>query len=141
MDEYVVVDDPAAVDVDLLHRWLTEDAYWWRGGLRREVLETALRNSITLTCLHGGAMVAFARLVTDRATFAYLCDVYVDTAHRGRGLGTLLARTATEHPDVQTCRRVLLATADAHEVYERAGFAALENPDVWMAINRPEAAG
>jgi predicted GNAT family acetyltransferase len=141
VDGYAVDDDPSAVDVDLLHRWLSEDAYWWSGGLRREVLETALGNSITLTCTSDDRMVAFARLVTDRATFAYLCDVYVDPAHRGRGLGTLLARTAVEHPAVQTCRRVLLATADAHGVYERAGFAALENPSVWMAITRPEAAG
>lgn len=141
MDGYAVDDDPSAVDVDLLHRWLSEDAYWWSGGLRREVLETALGNSITLTGTSNDRMVAFARLVTDRATFAYLCDVYVDPAHRGRGLGTLLARTAVEHPAVQTCRRVLLATADAHGVYERAGFAALENPSVWMAITRPEAAG
>jgi GNAT superfamily N-acetyltransferase len=129
------------VDVDLLHLWLVEDAYWWSGGLRRDVLERALASSLPLSCLYDDAMVAFARLVTDRATFAYLCDVYVDPTHRGRGLGTWLARTATEHPDVQTCRRILLATADAHGVYQRAGFAALDDPDAWMALNRPEAAG
>jgi GNAT superfamily N-acetyltransferase len=136
----VIDDDLALVDVDLVHRWLAEDAYWWQGGLRRDVLDQALAQSLTLSCLADGEFVAFARLVTDRATFAYLCDVYVDRSHRGRGLGRWLAQTAVAHPELKTCRRIMLATADAHGVYEQVGFAPLENPDLFMAINRPDAA-
>lgn len=80
--------------------------------------------------------VGFCRWVTDRATFAWLCDVFVDTPHRSRGLGVFLVRTAMEHPDVAGLRLVL-GTRDAHELYRRFGFDALAAPERWMEIPRP----
>jgi GNAT superfamily N-acetyltransferase len=137
---YLIDDDPRRVDRDRLFGWLSTDAYWWSGGLDRPVLERAVDHSLNLSVLAGEAFVGFARLVTDRASFAYLADVYVDAAHRGRGLGGLLTRVALAHPELATCRRFLLATADAHQIYERAGFAALARPDRFMEVHRPAAA-
>lgn len=139
--EYVVTDDAAAVDRDRLFAWLT-DSYWWSGGLSRGVLDTALDHSLCFSVLTtGGDFVGFGRMVTDRASFAYWADVYVDDAHRGHGLGQALTRAALDHPDLATCRRVLLATRDAHEVYARQGFGPLVRPDVFMEILRHDAGG
>ncbi|MFD9071465.1 GNAT family N-acetyltransferase, partial [Streptomyces lasiicapitis] len=80
------------------------------------------------------AMVGSARVVTDHATFAYLCDVYVDRSVRGKGLGTALAGAVRDHLAPYGLRRILLATGDAHEVYEKVGFAVLENPGQWMVL-------
>jgi len=109
-NDYVITDDPAAIDRDLLFTWLTTDAYWWSGGLSRQVFDEALDNSICFSALTGsGAFVGFGRMVTDQATFAYWADVYVASAHRGRGLGQRLTRSALEHPALTTCRRILRA--------------------------------
>lgn len=137
-DGYRLVDDPAAVDVEALHAWLDGDAYWWPQGLRREVLDRALAGSLTLVVLDPQArMVAFGRVVSDRATFAYWCDVYVEPGHRGRGLGRWLTESFVGHPELATCRRFLLATRDAHEVYAAAGFVPLSRPQIFMEIDRP----
>ena len=138
--EYVVTDDPDAVDRDRLLGWLRSDAYWWAGGLDRPVLDAALDHSLCLSVLTtGGDFVGFGRMVTDRATFAYWADVYVAPDHRGRGLGRALTRVAVAHPALATCRRILLATRDAHEVYARQGFAPLADASIFMEIHRPEA--
>jgi len=139
-DGYLLDDDPACIDRDRLFGWLSSDAYWWSGGLDRQVLEAALDASITLSVLSpAGAFVGFGRLVTDRATFGYWCDVYIERQHRGRGLGQLLTCHALAHPAVATCRRILLATRDAHAVYERAGFSNLAHPEIFMEILRRDA--
>jgi GNAT superfamily N-acetyltransferase len=140
-DGYVVTDDPGAVDRDRLFTWLVTDAYWWSGGLRRGVFDEALDNSLCFSALTtSGTFVGFGRMVTDRATFAYWADVYVDSAHRGRGLGQRLTRFALVHPALATCRRILLATRDAHAVYQRTGFGALADPSMLMEVSRPAAA-
>lgn len=137
--DYVVTDDPGAIDRDRLFGWLAS-SYWWAGGLHRSVLDTALDHSLCFSALHGGDdFVGFGRMVTDRATFAYWADVYVDAGHRGRGLGRALTSAAIDHPALATCRRVLLATRDAHEVYARHGFVPLADPSVFMEISRPDA--
>jgi GNAT superfamily N-acetyltransferase len=137
-DGYVVDDDQGSIDRDRLYRWLSTDAYWWAGGLSREVFDAALDASLSLSLLAPGSdFVGFGRMVTDRATFAYWCDVYVDPAHRGRGLGGWLTALAVSHPDLATCRRIMLATRDAHRVYARNGFTALAQPDIFMEIHRP----
>jgi GNAT superfamily N-acetyltransferase len=138
---YTITDDPAAVDRDQLFEWLTTDAYWWSGGLTRVVLDAALETSLCLSALSPSrAFVGFGRMVTDRATFAYWCDVYVMPEHRGKGLGRQLTRIAVEHPALATCRRIMLATRDAHQVYERLGFHPLDDPSWFMEVNRPSAA-
>lgn len=138
---YLVDDDQGRVDRDRLYGWLTSDAYWWSGGLDREVLDEAIRASLNLSCFDSSDhFVGFGRLVTDRATFAYWCDVYVDPEHRGRGLGSRLTALAISHPAIATCRRVMLATRDAHALYARAGFTPLAAPEIFMELHRPDAA-
>ncbi len=95
-----------------------------------------MANSLCLSALDGQEQVGFARLVTDQATFAWLCDVFVLPSHRGMGLGRALARCAVEHPDVSGVRRVMLATRDAHGIYEPLGFSTLTDPGTWMSIRR-----
>lgn len=137
--------DPADVDLALAHRWLSQDAYWALGRTR-ELQDRAFANSMPLVAVeeHGsdggaGGMVAIARLVTDRATFAWLCDVYVRPDARGRGIGSGLARFAAEQVRVLGVKRTMLATADAHGVYAGVGFEPLDEPARWMVLPGPGA--
>lgn len=138
--EYVVTDEPGAIDRDRLFGWLQSDSYWWSGGLHRSVFDAAVDHSLCFSALtRDGDFVGFGRMVTDRATFAFWADVYVAAAHRGRGLGQALTSAAIDHPALATCRRILLATRDAHEVYARHGFGPLAAPSTFMEISRPDA--
>lgn len=134
--EYELTTDRAKVDVDLVHRFLTTDSYWARGISRRRV-ETAIEESLVLVIRHRDEQVAFARVVTDYATFAYLADVFVVPSHRGKGLGHWLVETALDHPLLRGLRRWCLATADAHGLYASHGFAPLSAPEEFMEITRP----
>jgi GNAT superfamily N-acetyltransferase len=135
-----VSDDPGRLDRDLIHRWLSESSYW-AGGRARETVDRSLDHGSIGFGVYApdGAMVGFARVVTDRATFGWLCDVFVIEVHRGRGLGKALMEAAVTHPDLRHLKRYLLATADAHGFYGQFGFAALDNPERWM-IRRGETA-
>jgi GNAT superfamily N-acetyltransferase len=128
----VVSTDPSLLDVETVHRWLSTDAYWALGR-PREVVERAIAGSVSFGAYDGGRLVGYARLVTDRATFAWLCDVYVDRPSRGRGVGTALLVAVDEQLAGWQVKRAVLATEDAHEVYARFGFAPLEEPRRWMA--------
>jgi GNAT superfamily N-acetyltransferase len=133
---YIVSDDPARVDVGFVHQWLSTQSYWARGR-PRDVTERALARSLNLTVRDGsGAPAGFCRWVTDGATFAWLCDVFVETAHRGRGAGTFLVRTAVGHPEVRGLR-LLLGTTDAHGLYRKFGFTATAYPERYMEV-RPD---
>ena len=122
------------IDVGVVHRYLSEDAYW-SPGVARAVVERAIANSLCFGLYDPeGAQAGFARAVTDRATFAYLADVFVLEGHRGRGLGAWLVETVLAHPDLQGLRRIELATVDAHALYERFGFAPLERVERFLAI-------
>jgi GNAT superfamily N-acetyltransferase len=123
------------IDAERVHRWLSTDAYWALGR-SREKQDRAIAGSLNFGVYESGSgrQVAYARVVTDRATFAWLCDVYVDPAARGAGLGTALVGAVREELRPFGLRRVLLATHDAHGVYERLGFAPLAEPDRWMAL-------
>ena len=121
-DGYVLTTDKNRVDVDTVHRWLSLDAYWALGR-PREVVEKSIGVSQVWSVLGPGAgQVAFARAVTDGLTFAWLCDVYVDPAHRGRGLATWMSAEAVADLTAQGVDRIVLATSTAHEVYRRVGF-------------------
>jgi GNAT superfamily N-acetyltransferase len=131
-DGYEIDTGPGRLDVDRLHRWIADDSYWARGRAR-EVTERAIDGSLNYGLYApDGALVAFMRAVTDRATFAYLADVYVDPAVRGTGLGTWFVGTACEHLRGFGLRRLLLATADAHGLYAKFGFTELTDPARWM---------
>jgi GNAT superfamily N-acetyltransferase len=132
MDEEIST-DPARLDVPRIHRWLSTDAYWALGRSLEKV-ETSVRNSLNFGVYAGGEQIAYARVVTDHATFAWLCDVYVAPPARGRGVGTRLVEAVRDHLAPLGLRRVLLATDDAHGVYAKIGFEPLETPGKWMAL-------
>jgi GNAT superfamily N-acetyltransferase len=122
--EYVISDDPARLDVDAIHDFLSNHAYW-SPGVPIEVVRRAISGSLNFGLYSAdGAQVGFTRVVTDRATFAWICDVYVLPEHRGQGLSKWLMATVKEHPDLQGLRRWLLATQDAHGLYAQFGFVA-----------------
>ncbi len=130
---YVISDDPARIDRDLVHRWLAGESYWAAGRTRETVDRSLDHGSVVFGAYDGdGAMIGSARVVTDRATFGWLCDVFVIAEHRGRGVGTALVRAAVTHPELRGLKRFVLATADAHEVYAREGFEPLDRPERWM---------
>ncbi len=124
--------DDALLDVDLIHRWLSEDAYWSLGRTREQV-ERSLAASVNVGAYDDtGRQVGFLRLVTDRATFAWVCDVYVDPTARGSSVGKALIAECDRLLTAYGVRRALLATADAHGLYAQYGFAPLTDPGRWM---------
>jgi GNAT superfamily N-acetyltransferase len=134
---YEIDDDADRLDVDAIHAFLAADAYWSR-GIPRDALTRAIAGSVNFGLYHDGAQVGFTRVVTDKATFAWLTDVYVLPGHRGHGLGRWLVEAALGHRDLQGLVRVVLATTDAHELYAGCGFVPLPEPQRWMAITTPE---
>lgn len=126
--------DATRIDLDTVHRWLSTDAYWATGRSRATV-ETAAANSMNFGAYLDDTLIGYARVVTDRATFAWLCDVYVDRAHRGSGVGRALVAAVVDHLEPLSLRRTLLATADAHGVYARFGFQPLTAPERWMELS------
>jgi GNAT superfamily N-acetyltransferase len=134
--EFVVSADPAVVDVDAVHAFLTTT--YWSPGIPRETVARAIAGSIPFSVLLGGRQVGFARVITDRATFAYLADVYILEEYRGRGLATRLMDAIVAHPDLQGLRRFQLVTRDAHELYRRYGFADLATPSRHLERVNPD---
>lgn len=130
----VVTTDPARFDVAAIHAFLASS--YWASERPLAVVEKSIRGSLCFGLLDGAAQVGFARAITDRATFAYLADVYVLASHRGRGLGAWLMECVTGHPELQGMRRFSLVTQDAHGLYRRFGFAPLEHPERHMEILR-----
>ena len=137
-DDYEIHSDLARMDLDRVHRWLSTDAFWALGR-SRETVATAARNSLNFAAFAGdGSQVAYARVATDHATFAWLCDVYVDRGHRGRGLGTRLSEAVVATLRPMSLKRVLLSTLDAHEVYARVGFVPMPNPEKLMILGHSQ---
>jgi len=121
------------IDLDVVHRWLSQEAYWALGR-SHELVERAARASLNFGALDAeGALLGYARVVTDEATFAWVCDVFVSSAARGAGVGTLLAETIVETVRPWGLKRTMLATADAHGVYEKVGFVPAPNPE-WLMV-------
>jgi GNAT superfamily N-acetyltransferase len=133
-DGYEISIDPARLDLDLVHRWLSTDAYWALGRPHEVVVRAAETSLLFGVYARDGTQVAVARAVTDSATFAWLCDVYVARAERGRGLGSWLVGVARDELRARGVRRILLATADAHGLYAEHGFAPLAQPERWMEL-------
>ena len=137
VEGYEVSTDPRRLDVDVIHGFLSTDSYW-SPGIPRTVVERGIANSLCFGVYRGGAQVGFARVVTDRATFALLADVFVLPAHRGKGLSKWLMASVVEHDDLQGLRRLLLLTSDAHELYRQFGFTEIGNPWRFMEVLRPD---
>jgi GNAT superfamily N-acetyltransferase len=134
LDGWTLSDDPTRFDLDRAHRWIGDESYW-AAGIPRETFARAVAASLTVGAYGAdGSMAAMARVVTDRATFGWICDVFVGEAHRGRGLGKAIMTYLAAHPDLQGFRRMHLATRDAHGLYAQFGFAPLTGVDRWMEI-------
>jgi GNAT superfamily N-acetyltransferase len=130
-DGYWASDEDDLIDAERVHAWISGESYWAEGR-PRDVMVKAIQNSLVIGLYSAsGTQVGFARFVTDYATFAWLCDVFVDSAHRGHRLGTFLVETAVSHPDVRGLRQIL-ATASAHGLYARFGYRPLARPERWM---------
>lgn len=129
-----VTTDLEDIDLDVVHRWLSEEAYWALGR-SREVVEAAARASVNFGALDAdGRLVGYARVVTDQVTFAWLCDVFVDPEARGLGAGKALAGAVVAAVRPLGLKRVMLATADAHELYRRFGFEGVTDPEKLMIL-------
>jgi len=134
--DYEISTDPARLDVRAVHEFLT-NSYWAR-GIPVETVERSILNSLCFGLYHAGRQIGFARVVTDQATFGYLADVFVLEAYRSRGLSKWLMECIVGHPDLQGLRRWMLATRDAHALYQQYGFTRIHAPERWMEIHRPD---
>lgn len=135
---YEISSEQGRLDIDAIHAYLTRS--YWSPGIPRDIVERAARNSLCFGVYlrATGAQVAFTRVVTDYATFAYLCDVYVLEEHQGHGLGKAMMRAAVAHPALSGARRVMLATRDAHGLYRQYGFVDVIRNTNLMEIVRPD---
>ena len=132
-DGYTISDDRWRIDREVVHGFLTE--CYWAAGISRDVVERSIRHSLCFGIYEEGAQVGFARVITDHATFAYLADVFVLPAHRGKGLSKWLMECVLAHPELQGLRRFLLGTRDAHGLYAQFGFTPPKRPAIWMEIH------
>jgi len=136
MDKFTVSSDPKDLDFEMIYDFISQS--YWAKGIPRETLQKAIDNSLVFgVYTEAGSQVGFARLSTDKATFAYLADVFILEPYRGRGLSKLLVSNIINHPDLQGLRRMMLATRDAHGLYADFGFKPIENPDMLMQIWNP----
>ena len=135
-DRYLVTTDKTRLDLRVIHGFLRRS--YWAAGIPSEVVERSIRNSLAFGLFYDEEQVGFARVVTDRATFAYLADVFVPEGHTGRGLGGWMVEVVLSHPELQGLRRWMLATADAHGLYKRYGFASLKSPEIFMERHDPD---
>jgi GNAT superfamily N-acetyltransferase len=126
--------DPARLDPGAIHAYLSRS--YWAAKIPREIVARSIANSLCFGVYDAGRQVGFARVVTDRATYAYLADVYILESHRGRGLGVRLMEQVMAHPDLQGLRRWGLVTQDAHGLYRKFGFEPLAHPERYMEIAR-----
>jgi GNAT superfamily N-acetyltransferase len=136
-DQYELDDDISRLDFARVHGWLTGS--YWSPGISRDRVEKAARgSSLVLGAYCDNQQAGYLRVVSDCATFAWICDVWVDEPHRKRGLAKAMLRAALAHPDHQGLRRWVLATRDAHAIYAEAGFKPLPEPQRWMVIRAPQ---
>lgn len=136
--EFTISTDKNLLQIEAIQKFLTEESYW-ASNRTREQTETAIKNSLPFGVYKGENQIGFARVVTDYATFAYLGDVYILEEYRGQGLSKWLMQVICDHPELQGFRRWVLATKDAHKLYEKYGFHELVHPERWMEKPAPDA--
>jgi GNAT superfamily N-acetyltransferase len=132
---YTISAETRAQQVDRIHAYLSRS--YWAKDIPLATVARSVANSLCVGVFHAGEQVGFARVVTDRSTFAYLCDVYVLEDHRGKGLASWMLELIAAHPDLQGLRRFMLATRDAHALYKRHGFTPVKRPESLMEILNP----
>ena len=129
-DGYLISTDTSMLDLEVVHGYLSRS--YWAAGVPEDVVRRSIENSLCFGVYRGEEQAGFARVVTDRATFAYLADVFVLDEHRGQGIGKWLLEVILSHPDLQGLRRWMLATRDAHDLYRRYAFTELARPGIFM---------
>jgi GNAT superfamily N-acetyltransferase len=134
---FEITTDLSRIDLDRVHDWIARKSYW-AGQMPRNVFDRAVEGSLCFGAIEKDLTVGFARVISDRATFAYVSDVFVDPARRGIGIGKSIMAAVTVHPDLQDLRRWILATRDAHGLYARYGFAPVAAPERIMERSDPE---
>lgn len=135
-DRYTVTTDPAFFQIDAIHGFLSQSS--WAPGIDAETVSLSIENSLCFGLLDGSEQIGFARLVTDHATFGYLCDVYVLEDYQKTGLGRWLIECCHAHPVMSRLRRIMLVTDSAPWLYEKLGYTPLNRPDFVWQINRPD---
>ncbi|MBI2731291.1 MAG: GNAT family N-acetyltransferase [Sphingobacteriales bacterium] len=140
---YAITTDTTFFNIEYIHNFLTHS--YWAENIPIETVQKSINNSLCFGVFHigrqtlpAGRQVGFARMITDKATFAYLADVFIDEAYRGKGLSKWLMEEIIKHPDLQGLRRIMLATHDAHGLYAQYGFVPLTFADRWMHIHQPD---
>ncbi|MBL4676509.1 MAG: GNAT family N-acetyltransferase [Mucilaginibacter sp.] len=133
---YRISTDNSLLDFDTIFKYLDNDSYWAK-GIPANKLKKAIDNSLCFGVYKGDKLAGFARIITDKATFAYLCDVFILEPYRNIGLSKWLVQTIISHPDLQGLRRFVLATLDAHTLYKQFGFEQITRADRWMEIFTP----
>ena len=130
-EAFLISTDPHKLDFDVIHHYLCDQSYW-SAGIPMEIVQRAAQGSVCFGVYHHEAQIGYARLITDAATFGYLADVFILESYQGQGLGKWLIETVMKHPACQGFRRWVLATRDAHSLYEKFGFGPLSRPDIYM---------
>jgi GNAT superfamily N-acetyltransferase len=133
---FIISTDKSLIDFDMVYHYLSQESYWSM-GIPVEKVRISIENSMCFGVYKDDKQVGFARVISDKATFAYLCDVFVLDSFRGSGLSKWMLQTIIAHADLQGLRRWLLATADAHGLYKQFGFTDLNKPENWMGIYTP----
>ena len=134
---YTISTDKSRLDVDYIHRYLSEVSYWAL-NIPMTVVRASIDNALCVGAFRDGSQVGFGRLITDYATFGYLADIFVDELHRGRGISKQMVALILAQPFIGGLRRLMLGTRDAHGLYAQYGFSALKNPDAFMELHRPD---
>lgn len=134
-DRFIISTEKEKFDIDLIYSFLNRT--YWAEGISKEIIRRSIEGSLCFGVFENDKQIGFARMVTDKATFAYLADVFIIEEYCGRGLSKWLMEVIMSHPDLQGLRRIMLATRDAHELYKKFGFTPLNNVDRWMHIHDP----
>ena len=135
-DRFYISTENDKMDIELIHSFLNRS--YWAEGISKESIRRSIEGALCFGVFENDKQVGFARMVTDRATFAYLADVFIIEEYRGLGLSKWLIEVILAHPDLQGLRRIMLATRDAHELYKKFGFTPLNNVDRWMHIHNAD---
>ncbi|SDR31756.1 Acetyltransferase (GNAT) family protein [Paraburkholderia fungorum] len=135
--ELTISDDKSALDIEMVYTFLSQQTAWAK-GMPRDTFERAVAGSLCFGGYLDGTQIAFARVITDSATFAYLCDVFVLPEYRGQGHASALLKHVFASPMLKGLRRIVLVTSDAHHVYEPHGFTQLANPERYMELHKPD---
>jgi len=132
---FLISTDQKKMDIAFIHKYLNEESYWAK-GVPIEIVKKSIENSLCFAAYDNGKQIAFARVISDYTTFAYLADVFVTDKFRGQGVSRMMMDLIMKHPDLQDLRRFCLGTRDAHSLYQKYGFKVIDKPELFMEIKK-----